>query len=221
MPKSILVLVIFLLAACQPAPVAEITAQPPLKVALSPSLTWLEGDLADCAAAARVAVQRSDDSSIGTGVISLQLGEPQNGAYAAVLGEDHVIMIVHPDNPLAELSLQQAQAIFSGGQKTWPDGSEVQAWSLPATLDVSTALTAAGFTFANTGLAPTPQSMLEAVAANPLAIGYLPARWLNSSVRALNVPDLKVDLPILAVSEQEPQGSARALLLCLQKKIKD
>lgn len=219
MSKSVLALLVILLAACQPAPVAEITAQPPVKVALSPSLTWLEGDLAGCAATVEVAVQRADDMPSETGVIELQLGEPPAGSYAAVLGVDHLVVIVHPDNPLTELSVNEAQDIFSGRQKTWADGSEIQTWSLPATMDVSTALTAAGFTFANTGLSPTPKSMLEAVAANPLAIGYLPARWLDSSVRALDVTDLKVDLPVLAVSELEPQGNARALLVCLQEKI--
>lgn len=219
MSKPVLLLLVILLAACQPAPVAEITAQPPVEVALSPSLTWLEGDLAGCASAVKVAVQRADDIPSDPGVIELQLGEPPAGSYAAVLGVDHLVVIVHPDNPLTELSLEEAQDIFAGRQKTWADGSEIQTWSLPATTDASTALIAAGLTIANTGLAPTPQSMLKAVASNLLAIGYLPARWLNPTVRALDVTDLKVDLPILAVSEQEPQGSARALLVCLQEKI--
>lgn len=219
MSRIILLVLALLLAACQPAPAEDITVQPPVKVAIPPSLAWLEHDLADCAASAGVAVQRADEAPQGTEVITLRLGEPPSGSYAAILGEDRLAVIVHPDNPLAEMDKDNAQAIFAGQQKNWPDGSEVQAWNLPPGDDASAAMAAAGFIFANDGQAPTPQAMLMAVSTNPAAIGYLPARWLDSSVRELAVSGFEIKLPILAVSVGEPQDGARALLLCLQGKI--
>lgn len=220
MSRIILLVLALLLAACQPAPAAEITAQPPVKVAVPPSLAWLEGDLADCAASAGVAVLRADEAPQGAGVIALRLGEPPAGSYAAVLGEDRLAVIVHPDNPLTEMDIDNAQAIFAGHQKTWPGGTAIQAWSLPPGDDASAAMAAAGFTFANVGQAPTPQVMLKAVSTNPAAIGYLPARWLDSSVRELAVSGPALTLPILAVSDAEPQAGARTLLICLQERIK-
>lgn len=216
----ILVFVLALLmAACQASPAVEATPAPPLRVAVSSSLTWLEPDLADCASEASVAVQRADESSSDPEVISLRLGVPtEEDGYAAALGEERLVFIVHPDNPLKELTLASAQAIFSANEKNLPDQGEIHVWALPESNDASVALADAGFIVNGAGLAPTPESMLEVVAGDPAAIGYLPARWLNTGVRALEVDGLDA-VPILAVSTQEPQGAARALLVCLQKRI--
>ena len=218
MSRIVLVLLALVLAACQSAPAAQATPQTPLKVAVSPSLTWLEGDLAACAASVGAAVQRADDDPAGSGVIALQLGAPDDGRFAAVLGQEQVVVIVHPDNLQPNLTREDALAIFSGRQKSWPDGTEILAWSLPVISDTRAAMLTAGFTFAGTGLAATPQAMLQAVSSDAAAIGYLPARWVDSSVRALEITGMPVEVPILAISRQEPQGSARALLVCLQEK---
>ena len=218
MSRIVLVLLALILTACQSAPAVQATPQTPLKVAVSASLTWLEGDLATCAASEGVAVQRADDAAAATGVIALQLGAPDDGRFAAVLGQEQVVVIVHPDNLQPDLTREDALAIFSGRLKSWPDGAEILAWSLPVSSDTHAAMLAAGFSFAGTGLAANPQAMLQAVSSDPAAIGYLPARWVDTSVRALEITGMPVDVPILAVSEQEPQGIARALLVCLQVK---
>lgn len=218
MSRIVLGLLALVLAACQSAPAVQATPQTPLKVAVSPSLTWLESDLAACAASVGTAVQRADDAPADSGVIALRLGAPDDGRFAAVLGQEQVVVIVHPDNLQPDLTREDAMAIFSGQQKSWPDGAEILAWSLPVTSDAHAAMLAAGFSFAGTGLAATPQTMLQAISSDPAAIGYLPARWVDASVRALEIKGMPVDVPILAVSAQEPQGSARALLVCLQEK---
>ena len=219
MSRIVLVVLALVLAACQSAPAVQATPQTPLKVAVSPSLTWLETDLAACAASVGVAVQRADDGPAASGVIALQLGAPEDGRFAAVLGQEQVVAIVHPDNPQPELTRDDALAIFAGRQKFWPDGTEIHVWGLPETSDAHAAMLAAGFSFAAAGLAASPQAMLQAVASDPAAIGYLPARWVDASVRALQITATPVEVPILAVSAQEPKGSARALLVCLQEKI--
>lgn len=219
MRRLVPILLVLFLAACGTAPAAETTPEQPLKVAVSSDLAWLESDLAGCAAEVGAAVLRADETPDGQDVIALQTGAPPEGKYAAVLGEDRLAIIVHPDNPLEELSLESAQAIFTGLQKNWGDQSEIRVWSLPKTGEVTSALTAAGFSLAESAQAPTAADMRAAVAADPSAIGYLPARWLDDSVRELPVDGLKVELPVLALSAQEPQGKARALLLCLQAKI--
>lgn len=219
MYRIIIFTIILLLAACQATPTVESTPVQPLQVAVSSSLTWLEPELAVCAAEAGVAVQRADERPADSDVISLRLGVPRDEeSYAAVLGEERLVLIVHPDNPLEELTLVSAQAIFSGREKSWPDQSEIHLWALPESSDAGLALAGAGFDFSGAGLAPTPESMLELVAGDPAAIGYLPAHWLDTSVRALDVDGLN-PVPILAVSAAEPQGAARALLVCLQQKI--
>ncbi len=67
--------------------------------------------------------------------------------------------------------------------------------------------------------APGPAAMREAVAGSPAAIGFLPHRWLDATVKALPVSGLDpaaLRRPILAWSQAEPQGMPRTWLLCLQ-----
>ena len=220
MPKFIILVLILLLAACQPLPATDIrTPVEPLKIAVPDSLSWMGPDFASCAAEVGVAVQIVDEAVTSDELIRLRLGTPDTIGYTAVLGQDHLAVIVHPDNPEQELSLETLKEFFSGQLKNWPDQSETQIWSLPLSSDVTAALLAAGVNTSNTGLAPTARAMLDAVAHNSKAIGFIPARWVDASVRVIQVKGLDVSLPILATSKIEPQGSARSWLVCLQGKI--
>jgi len=72
-----------------------------------------------------------------------------------------------------------------------------------------------------TYLASDSGAMLEALAQNPGAVGYLLKSQLNTAVRTVRVngiPSFNPTQPILALSLKEPQGYARQLLLCLQEK---
>jgi len=220
MHKVTFILLILLLAACQPLPVAETrTPSDPLEISVPDSLSWMGPDFASCASEVGVAVQIVDAASPSSELIQLRLGTPDTVGFTAVLGQDHLAVIVHPDNPEQEIPLETLQAIFIGQQKNWPDQSEIQLWSLPQSSDVTAALLAAGINLSNAGLAPTTRAMLEAVAQNSKAIGFMPARWVDESVRVLQVKGLDVTLPILATSRMEPQGAARAWLVCLQEKM--
>jgi hypothetical protein len=58
------------------------------------------------------------------------------------------------------------------------------------------------------------------VAADPNAIGFLPAHWLDSSVRAVTIDGLSsAAQPILALTTSTPKGTTRSWLLCLQSTI--
>jgi hypothetical protein len=220
MRKTVITWLILLLAACQPLP-TPVTRTPaePLEITVADSLSWLGPDFASCAAEVGVAVKIVDEASASDDVIRLRLGTSETGSYAAKLGEDHLVVIVHPDNPEKDISLETLQAIFSGQQKNWPDQSEIQLWSLPQSSDVTAALLASGIRIENAGLVPTAGAMLNAVAQNGNAIGFIPARWVDEGARVLQVDGLDLSLPILAASRVEPQGTARSWLVCLQQKI--
>jgi hypothetical protein len=64
--------------------------------------------------------------------------------------------------------------------------------------------------------------MRQAVAADPSAIGYLPRRWVDSSLRPLSIDGISetsLRQPILAVTQTTPQGAQKEWLLCLQRSI--
>jgi hypothetical protein len=69
-------------------------------------------------------------------------------------------------------------------------------------------------------LVPDPEAMVEAVRADPGAIGYLPASWLtNTAVRSITLETEVLHAllqPILVISHHEPQGLERILISCLQ-----
>jgi hypothetical protein len=75
-------------------------------------------------------------------------------------------------------------------------------------------------------LAPDPQAMLEAISSDANAIGYLPESALTSSdpsfVAQVKVIQLEQSLqdilhpPVIAITQNEPEGLVRELLLCVQ-----
>jgi hypothetical protein len=74
-------------------------------------------------------------------------------------------------------------------------------------------------TNANALLAPNPAAMFEAIAADPLAVGYIPASWLDKDIQIITIEVELQDAftqPILALSVREPEGSLRTYLACLQ-----
>jgi hypothetical protein len=71
-----------------------------------------------------------------------------------------------------------------------------------------------------TSLTPGPQEMIQAVSSNPSAIGFIPKRWLVSSVKPV---DTGVDTTFAVVMStmKEPEGNTRDLMGCLQRIIEE
>jgi hypothetical protein len=75
-------------------------------------------------------------------------------------------------------------------------------------------------------LAPDPAAMLEAISKDENSIGYLPASFLLSSgsvnpgevnLVQLDQPlETALDQPVVALTQAEPQGLLRSLLVCLE-----
>jgi hypothetical protein len=75
-------------------------------------------------------------------------------------------------------------------------------------------------------LAPDPEAMLEAISSDANAIGYVPNLLLSTSdpslaakVKKLQVDTSlreKVNQPVIAVTQGEPEGLIRELLVCVQ-----
>jgi hypothetical protein len=146
--------------------------------------------------------------------------------YAAVIGEEELVVIAHPSNPLAQITIENLRAAYQGLQREWPETSEeIQAWAYPGGDDVQEVFegavlgesaSAAGTTW----LAPDPGAMRAAVAANPAALGFLPSKWIDDTVKALPIQGLeptRLRQPVLALSKSEPTGPEKAWLICLQQ----
>jgi len=200
-----------------------------LTVEYTPSLSWLKPALNQCAAQWNIDLLTyeapADVLDFSQGV-ALRWGAPLSVAGAASqLNTDNLAIIVNPRNKVQSLKLADLQAIFQGTTTNWNDNpsTPIQVWVYAGTDDVETvfrSLIQTSHLSIQAHLAPDPDSMRQAVAADPNAIGFLPAHWLDSSVRAVTIEGLSSSpQPILALTASTPQGVTRGWLLCLQSAI--
>ena len=226
------------LTACKPA--VNLTASPTpqiLQVDYTPALRPFTTQLNQCAASQpdlgladrEVPAKTLDLSQSDMG---LQWGEiSAHSGFTVEIGQETLIIITNPENPLRELSLSDLQSLYSGNIQNWntlePDqgfDEAVQIWLTPLGADdrqVFNNLMSADKTLSPQAyLAPDPQAMLEAVATNRGAIGYLPSQWHQDSVQKIQLNDAPLSIleqPILASTSIEPTGKVRIFLQCLQK----
>ncbi len=222
------------LAACSSPPTATIPPAPiPVSVSYSPYLARIQDALHTCAlelpqAAVFFNQTSGSEQDFQDHDLFIWWGEKPAGIdYAYQLSEDALVVIVNPENPKQELSQQELNALFSGRIETWTDigvlDEQVKVWIFPETNLLSETFTmeALGeqrFTRL-ASVAPSPQAMLESVAGDPGAIGFLPRSWLSQDVSVINIdPVLQNQLikPLLALTHTDPEGELQALLGCLQ-----
>lgn len=116
------------------------------------------------------------------------------------------VLIINPDNSLSHLSRNQIRSIFAIRTTHWPDGSPIQVFVLEdsSPQHISFCKRILGIfpyqlrriwdrqVFSGTGLAPTRlrsnQEMLDAIAHNKGAIGYINPSKVTPSVKILAAP---------------------------------
>jgi hypothetical protein len=147
------------------------------------------------------------------------------------VGSEQIAIIVNQNNPLSKIKTDELRSIFSGQQKNWREesGQPIQVWVYPQGDPVRTIFDQAVMQTSplttEAMLAPDPSAMLEAVSENENAIGYLPESFLNKGGTVdpgkINIVQLDSSLetqlnrPVVAVTDSEPEGLIRSLLVCL------
>lgn len=156
--------------------------------------------------------------------------------WAAPVAQDAVTLIVHPSNPLEDISLSNARRLFQGQIGTWADlGGEDRHVTVVSREDGSgiraqfdqlvmgtRATTGAAITAAST------ESVLRHVGSDPEAVGYVSLSSVDRTVRALAIEGVLPSLRTLSdntyplrstvfvVAAAEPLGQARALTAWMQ-----
>ncbi len=151
--------------------------------------------------------------------LTLWFGEPPQGihGYAAALGMDEIIIIAGSEAALRNINAEQLQVLFTEPDSayqvwTYSEGNELRAIFDNAVLGNASL---SSYTL----LAPNPGAMIEAIAADSMAIGYVPRSWLSGDVNVISIErDLQAafEHPILALANAEPDGNLRSYLVCLQ-----
>lgn len=153
-------------------------------------------------------------------------GQPPT--FSSVIGQEELVVVAHPENPRDSITLADLQSIYTGGLREWPEpGSLVVPFAYPAGDDVqlvfeSIVLAGGAVPERVTYTAPDPAAVIEAVADDPNAVGFVPRRWLSEGVKGLSVEGIEPERlirPLVALAESEPSGPARDWLLCLQERL--
>ncbi|MDH5508397.1 MAG: substrate-binding domain-containing protein [Anaerolineae bacterium] len=218
-----------ILASCGPSAAALPTTRAiSLTIAFTPAVQPIIPALQTCASFQEqvhlnLVETPSQALDLTTSDLAFHLGEPAElPKFAAPLVWDRIVVVLHPDNPVKQLSHGQVRDLISGRARQWGKGavSEVQPWVPTAESDYRAAfqqaVMAGSLESPAALLAPNPAGMLRAVAADPNAIGYLPRAWVTDEVKVI---DLNVPILVLALAAEEPEGPARILLACLQSAI--
>jgi ABC-type phosphate transport system substrate-binding protein len=227
-------------AACQPLQSTPLPTLTAIHVQYSPAAKPALQALSTCAAkltgAGIVVTERTaGDIDLNQADLSLRYGLPPTPpAFSAQVGQDQVVPVVNAANHAAIRS-EDLAAIFTSQLRDWNDlapatatpGTQsapdpIQVWSYSPGDDLRTAFIAGSLGGSEISgrihFAPDPAAMLQAVSADPAAVGYLPRVLVTAQLRVLDFPnDPSEQVPLLALAPSEPQGAARSLLACLQK----
>lgn len=252
-----LVLLVLLLSACVPArvPTPDMPAPTPVLVPTE-TLTWVYPEtytaMVDALARAYqrthstqrlVLVPRAESLAWealarGQADLALVMSVPENTvAWTQRLATDGLALIVHPFNGVPGLTLQDVQQLLSGQVTNWanlngPEGTPqvVSREEASGEMQILRQQVLAGNRVTLTALlAPSTDLMLERVAADPLAVGYIMQSRLTPTVRAVAVegipptPEtltaglypLRVDLWLVAPTEPT-QGALADFVAWLQ-----
>jgi hypothetical protein len=230
----------FLITSCgTPEPASPAPTPQPIQVSYPAALQPWADKLSICASSnPQVALYFSQGPTPGNTFneeVVLVLGNPDPSVASSHLyqvGWEQIIVAVNKDNVLSRLSTENLRSIYSGVTSTWENGSDqpIQVWVLPdgdpTRILFDQAVLPLQSLASEAMLAPDPQAMLEAIAGNINAIGYLPGSilasgdpTLTSEIKIIQVDTLldeALHQPVIAVVRSEPKGLVRSLLVCLQ-----
>jgi hypothetical protein len=201
--------ILLLLASCA----TETPQTPPAAVSVhstSAAAPWL--DLLYACAGDSIILSRTADPASAD--LSLRLGEPEflaGGAFQ--IAEEEILIVAHPQTAIQSLTVEEAQALFAG-----LGDPSVQVWVYASDEDVFRVFDQ--FVMQGRSVSPSAKvavdagQMSDALAVTPGAVGILPRSWLTGSLREVYSI---AKVPVLAMTQSEPQGTVAQLIACLQK----
>jgi hypothetical protein len=205
-----LLLLVSLLASCAPTATPASETQIVNVYTTSATQPWLANVFA-CAPTGTVINLASDPASAD---ISLRLGEPELLTAHAYRIDTEEILVVTPRQSLVQnLTVEGVRELFAG-----QGDPSVQVWVYAAGEDVQGVFEQAVMQGRNVTssarLATSPQQMSDTLNNTPNTVGILPRHWKVGDSRSVyTIPGV----PVLALTDKEPQGAIQAVIACLQK----
>lgn len=211
MKKLFLIVCVVFLAACSPSTPISTTPALVEVYATSAAGAWLN-EASTCAAQTGVTI--SVVSSSSEAELVLRIGEP--GALTTPVYQidtEEILVAAHRESPLQSLTLERVRDLFAGR-----GDPSVQVWVYASGEDSQKVfdqlVMAGGGVTSFARMAASPQEMSDALNKESNAVGILPKHWLAGSLRTLYSMGT---VPVLALTQEEPQGALKNLIACLQR----
>jgi len=227
-----------------------ISLENPLKVGYSPSISWIIPVLSVCTDAipglAMVTEEIQDfGSEPNSNRIYIRWGPPAvTPKLAYQVGNETLVVIVNPLNPLKSIPIDLVSEIYSGQLQTWgnlfekcPDcfetsivseladqaivtysysiNQEPQLLFIDKILGRSSGISKPGIRV------PSSLAMVSSIEQESNAIGFAASRFANEKVKLVAITDVDstsfLSSPILAIMNQEPSSTLQNWISCIQK----
>jgi phosphate transport system substrate-binding protein len=177
-------------------------------------------------------IEAAKTRAANIGMSSRPLLPDEKNLYAVTIAKDAIAIIVHPENPLSDLSLSQIKQVFSGEIKSWKDlGGPTQPIILVSREEGSgTRESFQKFVMGKEEISleslvqDSNGAIRQVVSNDPNAIGYISLGLVNEKVKPLKVSGVEPNMtdienrtytlvrPFLFVFNGEPAGEAKSFL---------
>lgn len=234
-------IVSFLLATCSaPLSQAPELERPIIKVQISPLATHLLDELNSCAekqGTIKLSVHTIPAHKMNPADydLTIHLGiNKTSDQFVSVLGYEEIILITHPDNPLVRISEEDIKQVFIGEFASWQEiqgastvtnfdhpvsvfsyspNDELHQWLIQDLLQIEKGQLRVQFV-------GSQEKIIEQVNNTPGAIGYILKSQADNQVNTVSLDpkdDLNLTIPVLSITNEDPQNELFSLLLCLQE----
>jgi len=153
------------------------------------------------------------DAAPGADII-LRVGEPEFLASTAYqIDTEEILIVTHRQSPVQNLTIEEVRALFTG-----QGDPSMQVWVYASGEDVQEVFDQ--FVMAGRAVTPSariavnPQQMADTLVNESNAVGILPRHWKVGDAREVFTV---AEVPVLALTNSEPQGVITELIACLQK----
>ena len=144
-------------------------------------------------------ITSAQEGTADMGLSSRPLRETETGVDYIVFAIDGLAVIVHPDNPVSDLTIEQINGIYTGQITNWAEVGGNDAPIAVIARDAGSGSRGAfddiiglGDDVAHDQELTSGGAVITAVATNPFAIGYSSLSALNDTVRAISVNGVSI-----------------------------
>lgn len=228
------------------ATAAPIGNYPVISVNYPSSLSWLVSIINECNQNGTTLSLKYHEQAFPSPSASpaINLGfENYNDSDSAkyLIGYESLKIVSSKTNPLVQLNLSQLKDIFNGTYTTWANfingcdqcanknafsiltDKVIQLWSYSTGNNEQKIFSRTILNNIqpplNAYIAPDVKAMVEALQINPAALGYLPAHWINDSLKPIEITDFNAEefkFPIVVSVSLLPIQSYEDFFVCIQ-----